>query len=127
MPTRTGDALYFVRYPTTAPSIFRAARANNFAAAAELTELESPLGQTTPVPTADDLGLYYARVTTSGFDIWFARRTAPGKPYTTFGPVTELNTGRADYPGWVHRSGCRLYFTSDRDGTYRVYSAQKPR
>ena len=41
-------------------------------------------------------------------------------------PVTELNTGSAEYPGWLSADNCRLYFGTDRQGGDIWVATRKP-
>lgn len=124
--TVDGTALYFARESPN--HIYRALASNAFATPSVITELDSMFGPAAPVPTADDLGLYYTKVTSGGTELWFAKRTATNAPYTQFAAVSELNV-KGERPTWVSRNGCRLYFDSTRNGgsaAYQLFFADKP-
>ena len=128
-PTRSGSALYFVASTDIAASalhIRRAMASNGFNTKAPIVELDTLLGENGPVPTADDTGIYYAKRTGAGTEVWFARRAAATGPYTSIQSVPELNSSLTDLPGWLTPDGCRLYFTSNRSGSLAIYFADKP-
>lgn len=125
--TVDGTALYFVR---EAPShIFRALASNAFATPSQITELDTVGGVGAPIPTADDLNLYYANVVGGMTQVWFANRTATNGAYTSFSPVSELSV-KNERPTWISRNGCRLYFSSERNGSgpneAQLFFADKP-
>ena len=127
-PTPDGQVLYFVG--GTGPfqdHIYRALASNAFGSPSEVSELATATGEGSAVPTADDQGLYYAKfVGGANFDIWLATRPTPSGAYTNMAAVAGINSNGNDQPSWVSPDGCRIYFFSDRDGAYQLYSASKP-
>jgi hypothetical protein len=124
--TRSGSALYFSRGDASALHVFRALASQSFAVAAPLSELDTPGGEVTPVPTPDDLGLYYSKKTGDLFEIWFARRATTSAAYTSFERLGALNAGTISQPAWASSDGCRLYMTSNRSGALRLYVTERP-
>lgn len=85
------------------------------------TELEQ-----TPVVSADGLTLYFLSARSGrDFDIWVATRSSPGAAWGTAVEVSEVNTMFDEAPSWVSPDGCRLYFSSNRVGTFDIYVAER--
>lgn len=124
--TRSGSTLYFV---SGAPALHlrRVPLQPQLGAAVSLDELATGISENTPVPTSADVGLYYARHTASRDEIWFAQRASTSDRYTKIAAVDELNQGSLNMPVWLSPDDCRLYFVSNRGGTYRIYVAAKGR
>lgn len=126
--TWDGTTLYFaLAHTDDVNHLYRAQSANGFKTAAPIAELDTEEGESLPVATPDDLGLYYSRKSGARFDIWLARREARTAPYTRFELVSELNAGEVNLPGWLSPDGCRMYLTSTASGRFRVYYADRAR
>jgi len=125
-PTHDGKTLYFASSTGGQSSIYGALASDGFASPTQVGELATSI-EGSMVPTADGLGIYYAKfVGGSGFDIWLATRATASGPYTTMVPVAQINGSGNDQPSWVSADGCRIYFFSDRDGgAYQLHSASK--
>lgn len=124
--TRSGSTLYFVS-GAAALHLRRVPLQPKLGSVVSLDELATGIAESTPVPTSDDLGLYYSRHTASRDEIWLARRTGLSESYTKIAAVEELNQGSLNLPVWLSADDCRLYFVSNRGGSYRIYVAEKPR
>lgn len=126
-PAFAGTSLYFGAVTgLIGGHLYRASASDGFASPAELAELASAGGETSPAPTRDDRALYYAKfVGATNFDIWVATRDAATGAYTQMRPVSEVSSSGDDQPSWVSPDGCRLYFTSNRDGAYALYVASQ--
>jgi Tol biopolymer transport system component len=125
--TPDGSVLYFARGAAIS-HIFRAFSSNGFATANAVVELNNAEnGEGSPVPTSDDLHLYFAHYpATGGPDIWVASRTTTSAAYSSFTAVSELNLGAQNRPTWVSPDNCRLYFWSDLDGVgFKLYVASR--
>lgn len=76
--------------------------------------------QRCPVPSPDLRTLFLTRsrpdVNDGGPIIVVGRRDDPGRPFTTFAPVDELDVSPQQYPSWLSPDECRLYYTRV-DGT----------
>lgn len=90
----------------------------------EVAELTSDEREESPVLTADELVIYFAR---SG-DIWSARRADKSSAFTDLAEVAGLSVdGAQDFPTWVSNDECVLYFSSTRSGSNKIYRAFRPK
>lgn len=101
--------------------LFRSVRDNlgQYGAAVLVTELASASSEAGVAFSADGLTIYFGSERAGGkgdSDIWTARRATMTAAFGPATPVAELNTGGAEYPGWLSPDNCRLYFGSDRQG-----------
>jgi hypothetical protein len=75
-----------------------------------------------PVPSADERTLF---VSIAG-EIFVATRATTATAFDPVVHVPELNVLNADdRPTWLTPSGCVLFFTSNRGGTFRLYRADR--
>ncbi len=71
-----------------------------------------------PVPTPDELTLYFTRYFPStSCDIFVATRSSAAAEFGAEAKVVELSTSSYEHVSWVSPDGCRVYITSDRPGT----------
>ena len=82
-----------------------------------------------PVLTSDGLTIYFRSNRAGGpgqFDIYAATRSSTAT--TTFSPpmlVPNINSAVDDGPSWISPDGCRIYLSSDRDGTNDIFVATR--
>jgi hypothetical protein len=82
-----------------------------------------------PVLSSDGLTIYFRSNRAGGpgqFDIYASTRSTTAT--TTFGPpilVPNINSPVDDGPSWISPDGCRLYLSSDRDGTNDIFVATR--
>jgi Tol biopolymer transport system component len=82
-----------------------------------------------PVLSADGLTIYFRSNRAGGpgqFDIYAATRGSTAT--TAFAPpvlVPNINSSVDDGPSWISPDGCRLYLSSDRDGTNDIFVATR--
>lgn len=64
---------------------------------------------------------------TSDYQIYTAARDSAGEAWGNIRAVTELKTTGtiSNDPTWISRDGCRLYFQSDRNGSFNTYLAER--
>jgi Tol biopolymer transport system component len=104
----------------------------SFAPAAAVDEVNTATDEYSPCISADDLTLVWgssrsAADSVGGYDIFLAKRSAPGgkfEPAQNAGP--GVNSTALDLPGWISPDGCTLYFESDRAGERDLYVATRP-
>jgi len=102
----------------------------DYTAAVPVTELNTPATETGPVPTSDGLAIYFgsSRNQADGvrLDIFLARRATPTGRFGDIVRVADLDTPDDEWPSWLSPDGCRLYFTSNRNGgNYDLYFARR--
>jgi hypothetical protein len=114
--------------------LYRAERGagSEFGPAALIPNVNTGDNEFVPVPSADDLALYFASGrpdggARGGDDIWVARRASPTANYGPPVNVQELNTGYDELPSWISPDGCRLYFHRSEPDDARIYVAEKVR
>jgi len=82
-----------------------------------------------PVLSSDGLTIYFRSNRAGGpgqFDIYAATRIS--KTALAFEPpvlVPNINSPVDDGPSWISPDGCRLYLSSDRDGTIDIFVATR--
>ena len=78
--------------------------------------------------TADQLVLYFGSTRSGGqgsHDVWLATRASTATAFGAPRIVPEVSSTSEDQPTWVSSDRCRLYLTSNRSGTYKLYVATK--
>jgi WD40-like Beta Propeller Repeat len=99
-------------------------------APAPVNELNTKFSEVAPVVTPDDLTMYYGSDRADGvggYDVWMATRASTSDPFGPPTDVTEVNSPSLEWPTFVTRDGCTLYFTSNRDGYLLPYVATRQR
>ena len=100
-------------------------------------ELDSSFDDKCPVVTPDELTIFFRSTRTDGGargsgDIWTASRSSTGLPFSSLQNVSELNSPNDEWPTFVSRDGCTLYFTTrvvDETHPYGIssqYVARRP-
>lgn len=81
-----------------------------------------------PVPSEDELTLYFGAAPPSGttrkLDVWVKTRASRQVPFGEPTNVAELNTTSYTYPSWISPDGCRLYFDAG-DALRDLYVAER--
>lgn len=95
----------------------RAATDQPFDAPTPLTELASPGMDHWPTLSADGLVIYFSSDRSGDYEIYRARRDAPGSPFGPPEPVDELNTDVLDGDPFLTPDGTTMYFISSRVGS----------
>ncbi len=78
--------------------------------------------------TADQLVVYFGSTRSGGqglHDVWVATRASTATAFGAPRIVPEVSSTTEDQPSWVSSDRCRLYLTSNRSGTYKLYVATK--
>jgi Tol biopolymer transport system component len=94
-----------------------------------LTELDQAgASNSDPAPSADGLTLYFASDRGGGGDndIYVAKRSSLTQPFGGITPVPSVNSPQGDGSNWLSRDGCRLYMSSARSGSVKIYLASLP-
>jgi Tol biopolymer transport system component len=104
----------------------RERRAAPFEQPAMVEGLATSDGEYGPWLSPDGLTLLFAAFGPSGpWDLWQATRPDRG---ASFGPrqrLAEVSSSASEHSPWLSPDGLRLYFTSDRGGTYNVWKATR--
>jgi hypothetical protein len=90
-----------------------------FGPATPLTELNSPSLDFLPRLSGDELSILFSSQRPEGkgrTDIWRARRSAVGAPFSAPENVSELNTDADDTGAWLSSNGLIVFFASNRAG-----------
>ncbi|MCW5832851.1 MAG: PD40 domain-containing protein [Labilithrix sp.] len=98
--------------------------------AVAVSELTSSKDEAGVAFSPDGLTIYFGSGRDGGkgeSDIWTASRTTLTAAFGPATPVAELNTAKAEVPGWVSADGCRLYFASERQGDGDLFVATRGR
>lgn len=133
-----GKTLYFAGSKQNGPPwrIYRSTGgAPAFAAPTALSDIESPQGELAPMPTEDELEIFFSSARPPGSDanleIWTARRRTTAEP---FGAPTRLDGAFSgpgnDWPTWISPDACDFYFIKkDAAGVATPFVARraKPR
>ena len=92
-----------------------------------IEELVTVNGESSFGITGDELDLYFATATSPGQpkDIFVAHRDTPDGTFLPPTPVPEVNSISDEAPTWLSADGCRLYFESNKTGSYDVYLAER--
>ena len=94
-----------------------------------LSELDQAGASTSdPTPSADGLTLYFAsdRGGAGNNDIYVATRSSLTQPFGAITVVPSVNSPQTDGSNWLSRDGCRLYLSSARNGSVKIYLASLP-
>lgn len=120
-----GKAIYFTRNQGGNGELYRAPITNgNVGTPVAITELNTPDDERYPVVSDDELLIYFSRRIVANVDIFVARRQSVNDPFGAPTPVAALNLPVVDdYPAWLSRDRCVLYFNSTRAGGGDLYRA----
>lgn len=125
-PFETEGGLWFVSDRDGARHIwFAPGKLGAFATAARVDNIAGPSDDGWPAPSADGLVIYFSRSMADGSAIFVAERATTSDAFSPATLVRELDGPKNDIPHWLSRDRCRLYFTSDRDGTWNMFVARR--
>lgn len=118
-PYIVGSTLYFTRQPVGLAKIVVA----SWPGAEPIREVDELMntGECCAVLSRDQRAMYFAR----GADIYYAQRSRVDDRFLPPLRVEELATAQADNPTDLSADQCRLYFESDRTGTFDLYVAER--
>lgn len=90
-----------------------------------IPELSGAESEGNPVLDADKLTIYFDSNRTGNSELYVATRMSPAAAFGTPAPVTELNSTDSDTDPWLSPDGRTMYFTSNRDGTQRLWQTTR--
>ena len=129
--TADGKTLYFDSFRDGPRYLYRSTlQGQTFGPATAIAELNTSTFNASPVPSADELTLYFSSnraPTTDDGDIFMATRKNKSDPFTDAAPVGNVNSTGLDAPTHITANGCHLYLGSTRDGLFHVYLAERPK
>lgn len=114
-----GLTLYLSAANFGAERLYRAerqGRGNQFAAATELSELNTESQQGRPFVSADGHSLYFFRVNRDSRNLWVATRDQEDEPWGNLLELQGVNSDDNDYLPWLSPDELTMYFTSSRSG-----------
>jgi WD40 repeat protein len=80
-----------------------------------------------PVVSRDGLTIYFASRVAGNVQIHVSIRRSADDPFGAGAPVPSLaSSALFNIPTWLSADGCTLYFNSNRDGMFAIYSASLP-
>ncbi|HEX5060528.1 MAG TPA: hypothetical protein VFV99_14270 [Kofleriaceae bacterium] len=116
------------RAGTTTLDIYMSQRASATAAwstPALVPELESASNEGNPMLAADKLTVYFDSNRGGDGELYAATRTTEAAPFAPPARIVELSSTAADTDPWISPDGRTMYFTSDRDGTLRLWQTTR--
>jgi WD40-like Beta Propeller Repeat len=81
-----------------------------------------------PVVSFDGLTIYFSSAASASnpdADVWTASRTSRDQVFGAPHRVSSVNTRGLDSPQWISGDNCRLYLSTDRDGTRDFWMAER--
>ncbi len=90
-----------------------------------IPELNGAEFEGNPVLDADKLTIYFDSNRTGESELYVATRTSPTAAFGAPVPITELNSTSSDTDPWLSPDGRTMYFTSNRDGTQRLWQTTR--
>jgi WD40-like Beta Propeller Repeat len=125
-----GLRLYFSQTKISGQTIevaSRASRADAFGAPESVLPISAgTTADADPDPSYDETLLLFTSIRAGGIggsDIWYATRPGTSANFSTPVLVPDINGAATDGDPSLSRDGCRLYFSSDRAGTFDIYLA----
>jgi len=100
----------------------------SFGNVVDVTSLSTSASDYYPTLSADKLTIYLSSTRPGGqggYDIWTAHRSTTNDGFPPPKLVAELNSSGVEYVGWLSPDNCRIYFSSDRAGTFDIYVASR--
>lgn len=91
-----------------------------------VTAINTASSDGNPMLSADGLELFFNSNRTADNELYVSVRASTADPFPAPTPITELNAATTDEQDpWISPDGRTLYFTSDRDGTVRLWQSTR--
>jgi len=102
----------------------RAAVNASFGPAAQIPVLAGTQGEDDqPTLTGDERVIVFTSTRGGNFDLYYATRMNKTDPFSAPLPLTALNlSNKIDSAPFITQDGCELYFMSDRNGSFDIYT-----
>ena len=76
-----------------------------------------------PALTGDERVIVFTSNRSNNFDLWFATRPSLADKFSAPQPLSSVNLAQKTESGpFITADGCQLYFMSDRNGTFDIYT-----
>jgi Tol biopolymer transport system component len=126
----TIDQLVIVHESTRAGTndVFVAQRASAtgaFGTPVAIDGMNSTASDGNPMLSADQLTLYFDSNRTGDNELYFATRPSVDAPFSPPQRIEELASPGNETDAWISRDDRTLYFTSNRDGTTRLWQSTR--
>ncbi|HEY5923743.1 MAG TPA: hypothetical protein VIV11_18805 [Kofleriaceae bacterium] len=90
-----------------------------------IAELNSAQDEGNPMLTPDKLSVYFDSNRSGNGELYVATRATSSGPFGTPERIVELSSTNADTDPWLSPDGRTMYFTSNRDGTLRLWQTTR--
>jgi hypothetical protein len=96
-----------------------------FGSPVAIDELNSPQSEGNPMFGAGTLSVYFDSNRSGGGELYIATRASTSEPFGAPSRISELGSTGNEADAWISPDGRTLYFTSDRDGTLRLWQTTR--
>ena len=96
-----------------------------FGAPTAIAAINSADAEGNPMLTEDRLAVYFDSNRTGDNELFVATRATPTAAFGPPAQITELASTSADSDPWISPDGRTMYFTSNRDGTTRLWQTTR--
>jgi hypothetical protein len=96
-----------------------------FGAPQLVTQLNTASSEGNPMLTTDALTVYFDSNRTGDGELFVATRATPAAAFGMPARITELSTTSAESDAWISPDGRMMLFTSNRDGTQRLWQTTR--
>ena len=130
-PTQTDPSIILIdsaRVGSQMLDIYMATRPGSsgaFEAPTAIAELNSAESEGNPMYGAGKLTIYLDSNRSGNGEVYAATRASAADPFSPPAPIAELSNAGNDTDPWISPDGRTLYFTSDRDGTQRLWQTTR--
>jgi hypothetical protein len=125
-----GGTIYFDSFRTGNSDLFYASQVDptKFTALNAMNELNTAAAEVQPVLTPDGLYIVFGSTRTPNLgveDLWSASRAKTNVPFGNPMHLESVSSPLTDLPTWISADGCRLYFSSNRNGTRDIWQTER--
>ena len=103
----------------------RTAPMGAFGAPVAIDELNSAQSEGNPMFAVGRLTVYFDSNRSGNGELYVATRSSTSEPFGMPAQITEVSSPATDTDPWISQDGRTLYFTSDRDGTLRLWQTTR--
>lgn len=103
----------------------RSAPGATFGAPTAIGELNGAQNDGNPMMSEDKRTIYFDSNRSGDGELYVATRTSPTGTFAAPARIVELSSTSADTDPWISPDGRTMYFTSNRDGTQRLWQTTR--